>query len=81
MIFATALAEEPLAGRGGEVLEKALDATPALHMKLRLGEGSGAALALPLIRAAAAMVGEMGTLNEAMALMPPPPPPDAAIVP
>jgi len=73
MLFATALAEEPLAGRGGEVLEGALGATPALHMKLRLGEGSGAALALPLVRAAAAMVGEMGTLDEAMALMPPPP--------
>lgn len=73
MLFATALAEEPLAGRGGEVLEGALRATPALHMKLRLGEGSGAALALPLVRAAAAMVGEMGTLDEAMALMPPPP--------
>ena len=73
MLFATALAEEPLAGRGGEVLEEALGATPALHMKLRLGEGSGGALALPLVRAAAAMVSEMGTLDEAMALMPPPP--------
>ena len=68
MIFATALAEEPQAERGGDILEKALNATPALHMRLRLGEGSGAALALPLLRSAAAIVTEMGTLQEAMAL-------------
>lgn len=41
---------------------------PALSMGLRLGEGSGAALALPLLRAAAAMIGQMGTLHEALAL-------------
>ena len=41
-------------------------ASPALHMKLRLGEGSGAALALPLLKAAAAVVGQMGTLDEAI---------------
>ena len=34
----------------------------------RLGEASGAALALPMLRAAAAVVGEMGTLQEALAL-------------
>jgi nicotinate-nucleotide--dimethylbenzimidazole phosphoribosyltransferase len=68
MIFATALAEEPQAGRGGEILEEALNATPALRMGLRLGEGSGAALVLPLLRAAASIVQEMGTLQEAMAL-------------
>jgi len=37
-------------------------------MHLRLGEGSGAALVLPLVRAAAAIVREMGTLEEALAL-------------
>jgi nicotinate-nucleotide--dimethylbenzimidazole phosphoribosyltransferase len=68
MLFATALAEEPSAGRGGEILEQALDATPALHMGMRLGEGSGAALALPMVRAAAAIVKEMGTLQDALAL-------------
>ena len=36
-----------------------------------MGEGSGAALALPLLRAAAAVVTEMGTLKEAVALGPP----------
>jgi len=34
----------------------------------RLGEASGAALALPMLRAAAAVVSEMGTLQEALAL-------------
>ena len=37
-------------------------------MGLRLGEGSGAALALPMLRAAASLVAEMGTLQEALAL-------------
>ena len=50
-------------GGGGVVM-----AAPALSMGLRLGEGSGAALALPLVRAAAAVVSQMGTLAEAMAL-------------
>ena len=53
---------------GGAILEEALDAHPALAMGLRLGEGSGAALALPLLRAAAQMVAQMGTLEEALAL-------------
>ena len=68
MLFATALAEEPSAPEGGAYLAKALDAQPALTMGLRLGEGSGAALALPLLRTAAAVVGEMATLDEALAL-------------
>jgi len=68
MIFATALAEEPTSGRGGEILEQALAAKPALNMVLRLGEGSGAALALPMLCAAASVVKDMGTLAEAMAL-------------
>ena len=36
-MFATALAEEPSASRGGELLEAALAAKPALSMGLRLG--------------------------------------------
>lgn len=68
MIFATALAEEPLAGRGGEVLREALNAKPALQMDLRLGEASGAALALPLVRSAAMMITQMATLQEALTL-------------
>ena len=68
MIFATSLAEEPSSTRGGEILAAALDARPALSMGLRLGEASGATLALPLLRAAAALVGRCGTLEEALAL-------------
>ena len=68
LVFATALAEEPTSGRGGEILERALGAKPALNMGLRLGEGSGAALALPMLRAAASVVKDMGTLEEAMSL-------------
>ena len=44
-------------------------------MGLRLGEGSAAVLALPLLRSAAAVIGQMATLDEALALSPPPPAP------
>ena len=80
MVFATDLAEEPTSPHGGRLLAAALDDMPdatvgshyscqsALSMGLRLGEASGAALALPLLRSAAAMVSNMGTLQEVMAL-------------
>ena len=38
---------------------------PLLELGLRLGEGSGAALAIPVVRAAARIVGEMATFDEA----------------
>ncbi len=38
---------------------------PLLDLELRLGEGSGAALALPLIDAAARLLDEMATFAEA----------------
>ena len=68
MVFATALAEEPKSSRGGELLQAALGAKPALLMDLRLGEGSGASLVFPILRSAAAIMREMGTLAEAMQL-------------
>jgi nicotinate-nucleotide--dimethylbenzimidazole phosphoribosyltransferase len=43
----------------------ALGAEPILDLKLRLGEGSGAALALPLIRLACALHARMATFDEA----------------
>ncbi|WP_286800295.1 nicotinate-nucleotide--dimethylbenzimidazole phosphoribosyltransferase [Pseudomonas sp. UBA4034] len=42
-----------------------LDAQPLLDMGLRLGEGSGAALAVPLLRLACALHGQMATFVEA----------------
>jgi nicotinate-nucleotide--dimethylbenzimidazole phosphoribosyltransferase len=42
-----------------------LGARPLLDLNLRLGEGSGAILALPLLRAAAAILREMATFSQA----------------
>ena len=46
------------------VLEQ-LGLRPLLDLELRLGEGSGAALALPLVRAAASILAEMATFDDA----------------
>ena len=43
----------------------ALDARPLLDLDLRLGEGSGAALAVPVLRAACALHAGMATFDEA----------------
>lgn len=50
---------------GHAIALAALDAHPLLTLDLRLGEGSGAALALPLVRAAARMLTEMATFDSA----------------
>ena len=44
---------------------KALDATPLLNLGMRLGEASGAAVAVPLLKMACALHNEMATFAEA----------------
>lgn len=51
--------------RGHRLVLEALGAEPILDLKLRLGEGSGAALALPILRLACALHAQMATFDEA----------------
>jgi nicotinate-nucleotide--dimethylbenzimidazole phosphoribosyltransferase len=51
--------------RGHRRMLDHLDAHPLLQLGLRLGEGSGCALALPLVQAAAAFLCEMATFESA----------------
>lgn len=60
LMFAHQSAE---AGHG--IALQQLQAKPILQLNLRLGEGSGAALCLPIIRAAAAILNEMATFEDA----------------
>lgn len=46
-------------------LLKLLNAEPLLNMGMRLGEGSGAALAYPLLQSACAVINEMASFNDA----------------
>ncbi|MCL7462521.1 nicotinate-nucleotide--dimethylbenzimidazole phosphoribosyltransferase [Pseudomonas sp. NW5] len=50
---------------GHDVLLQALQAEPLLDLNLRLGEGSGAALAVPLLQMACLLHGGMATFAEA----------------
>lgn len=59
--------------RGHSIVLDALDAKPLLDLGLRLGEGSGAAVALAVIRLACALHNEMATFAEAAVSGPPPP--------
>ncbi|MEO0327518.1 MAG: nicotinate-nucleotide--dimethylbenzimidazole phosphoribosyltransferase [Pseudomonadota bacterium] len=53
--------EEP----GHAAMLEVLDATALLDLNMRLGEGSGALLALPLLNSACAMLNEMATFESA----------------
>ena len=50
---------------GHRLVLEGLDARPLLDLDLRLGEGSGAALALPILRLACALHNQMATFAEA----------------
>ena len=50
---------------GHRLILEALDLEPLLDLDLRLGEGSGAALALPLLHASVAILREMATFADA----------------
>ena len=60
LLFGHASAEH-----GHSVVLDALDARPILDLGLRLGEGSGAAAALPIVRLACALHAGMATFEEA----------------
>ncbi len=50
---------------GHRLILEALGVEPLIDLDLRLGEGTGALLAFPLLRAACAMLGEMATFESA----------------
>jgi nicotinate-nucleotide--dimethylbenzimidazole phosphoribosyltransferase len=50
---------------GHQLMLRLLDAKPLLNLGLRLGEGTGAALALPLIQAAVSFYNQMATFESA----------------
>lgn len=64
-MIASHASEEP----GAKIAAERLGIEPMLHMNMRLGEGSGAALAFPILDAALSMVNEMATYDEAAALL------------
>jgi nicotinate-nucleotide--dimethylbenzimidazole phosphoribosyltransferase len=50
---------------GHRLVLEALGLEPLLDLGLRLGEGSGAALALPLLHASVALLRDMATFDDA----------------
>ena len=50
---------------GHRLLLDALGAQPLLDLDMRLGEGTGALLALPLLRASCSMLADMATFESA----------------
>ena len=53
--------------RGHAIVLAALDAKPLLDLGLRLGEGTGALLAVPLVRAAARLLTDVADLSDVLA--------------
>ena len=50
---------------GHQIVLERLGLVPLLDLELRLGEGSGAALAIPLVKGATAILAEMATFDDA----------------
>ncbi|MFC0238894.1 nicotinate-nucleotide--dimethylbenzimidazole phosphoribosyltransferase [Rhodopseudomonas telluris] len=55
------------AERGHDLALQALEARPLLDLELRLGEGTGAILAIPLLRAAARLMTDVADLSDVLA--------------
>ncbi|MDB5628886.1 MAG: Nicotinate-nucleotide--dimethylbenzimidazole phosphoribosyltransferase [Tardiphaga sp.] len=55
------------AERGHDIVLQALNADPLLDLGLRLGEGTGALLAVPLLRAAARLLSDVASLDDVLA--------------
>lgn len=51
--------------QGHQIILQSLDAQPLLNLNMRLGEASGAAVAIPLLRSACALHNQMATFAEA----------------
>jgi nicotinate-nucleotide--dimethylbenzimidazole phosphoribosyltransferase len=64
-VAARVIASHASAEPGHRIVLEQLRLRPLLDLEMRLGEGSGAALALPLIRAAVALLAEMATFDGA----------------
>lgn len=60
-MIASHLSQEP----GHRIMLEEIGLTPMLHLDLRLGEGTGAVLAFPLIEAAVKVMHEMATFDQA----------------
>jgi nicotinate-nucleotide--dimethylbenzimidazole phosphoribosyltransferase len=60
------------AERGHARLLQALDVRPLLDLDMRLGEGTGAVLVVPLLRAAARLLTDVADLSEVVPTAPPP---------
>jgi nicotinate-nucleotide--dimethylbenzimidazole phosphoribosyltransferase len=60
-VFAHASAE-----RGHALMLQRMEAAALLHLGMRLGEGTGAVLAFPILRAAANMLNEVASLAEVL---------------
>lgn len=59
------LASHQSAEQGHRLVLEALNKQPLIDLDLRLGEGSGAAIALPLLRLACALHNDMATFAQA----------------